>query len=942
MKSNYYIIILILLCFWLYHNHRNKKHQDSYSITSATNEKVFYSDSGLFINQGSQSISITNQSIIYSVQNTPQFLVSPIGIGIGTDSPSSLLQVDGTGNIGIGLAPSSYIGITGRNEQNPSSPNSQFTGMFFGESGYISFYTRNILLSSERARMDSSGRLLIGTTTASINSVLTVNGSIIQQYIIHISLYNPQLIKLLPTEIKNTFIGSTYIKNSIVNLYQYCIFNSNNKINFNPTLVSSPYGGNRSTGISIPYSGLYFIRFTCESPQSGTTELFISKNMAYPITYYKRSGAYTNLMRARYIVLTNTSPIMCWSDVSVYGTTDRTKINFSRVFQNGLVSSQTIPNQQLVDTNLYSFAYVSQAYLSPRILIDLGADTDISKIVLSNTTNPNDPPLGNFNVGTTLSLYNSLSDCYAPGEWFQYSFTPGIKITDYSVAFINSIGVKCFSLLGSFDNTTWKTLDIQTNPTLNNNALTTFTFTNNSYYNYYRLVISQLTNGTGFQILSFLLKESSSYVPTSTMTSNSQSITYKTINYTVSLSSSCDSSILSNTVSGATYLAGEWFQYQINPGFVIKSFSLSSVYGVNLSKIQLLVSNNGVTWSSLAYTPNTLTSTLNTMNNYTVTNTTSYTYYRLVITEITTSTQQLSIGCWTLFDASNNKYPSTNLNPMNQNEISSTVKYQQTIGSFIYTLSSSVTFPLSAITPTEKPFPYMYSYPSCLSILTYNNASVFSTTQNGYLITAPYVLYYNKLYSGPVYSILHSTYNSTSNTAYTIPPLYMLTNQTVTPSTPLSCVSLPYQIIVNYKGTTQVYDSSFFYYGTTITSNLTNIFTTAAFPDKNGITTFTSFNRTNLTVYPSYTIMLGDISTTNTTSNFGDLSPDNESLSNENLLASGSLVSKQTGNASSMTLSTTSYLTAGDYINFGIYSTAQEPTITSRTSASITLLQRNA
>ena len=934
MKSNHYIIILILLCFWLYHNHRNKKNQDSYSITSATNEKVFYSDSGLFINQGSQSISITNQSIIYSVQNTPQCYITPIGMGIGTDSPSSLLQIDGPGTAGISL--SSYIGITGRLGINPSIPNSQFTGLILGESGYLSFYTRNILLSSERARIESNGRLLIGTTTSSSNSLLTVNGAIIQQYPVHLSLYNPQLIKLLSSN--NQFVGGTYINHSIDNVYQYCLFNSNKQTNYNPTLVTSPYGASKETGISIPYSGLYAIRFTCESSRNNSVELFISKNMAYPITAYKRTETYTNLRTARYIVISNTSPIMCWSDISVYGTTDRSKISISRVFQNGLVSSQTLPNQQLVDNNLYSFAYVTQTS-SPKILIDLGAETDISKIVLYNTTNPNDPPLGNFNVGTTVSLYNSVNDCYAPGEWFQYQFSSGIKITSYSVAFINSIGVSSFTLLGSFDSITWKMLDIQTNPTLNNNSLTTFTLTNNSSYQYYRLVISQLTNGTGFQILSFLLKEGATYVPTTTMTSNSQAITYKTINYTVSLSSSCDSSILSNTVSGATYLAGEWFQYQINPGFVIKSFSLSSVYGVNLSKVQLLVSNNGVTWISLS--PNTLSSTLNTMNNYTVTNTTSYTYYRLVITELTTSTQQLSIGCWTLFDASNNKYPSTNVDPTKQNEISSTVKYQQTIGSVMYTLSSSVTFPLSAITPTAKPFPYMYLYPNCLSILTYNNASVFSTTQNGYLVTAPYVLYYNKLYAGPVYSILHSTYNSTSNTAYTSPPLYMLTNQTVTPSTPLSCVSLPYQIIINYKGPSQVYDSSFFYYGTTMTSNPTNTFTTPAFPDKSGLTTFYSFNKTNLTVYPYYNIMLGDISSTNTTSNFGDLSPDNESLPNENLLASGSLVSKQTGNVSSMTLSATSYLASGDYINFGIFSTP-DATITSRTSASITLLQRNA
>jgi hypothetical protein len=46
MKSTHCIVILILLCFWLWYDHRNPKHQDSFSIPATTNEKVFYSDFG--------------------------------------------------------------------------------------------------------------------------------------------------------------------------------------------------------------------------------------------------------------------------------------------------------------------------------------------------------------------------------------------------------------------------------------------------------------------------------------------------------------------------------------------------------------------------------------------------------------------------------------------------------------------------------------------------------------------------------------------------------------------------------------------------------------------------------------------------------------------------------------------------------------------------------
>jgi hypothetical protein len=85
--------------------------------------------------------------------------------------------------------------------------------------------------------------------------------------------------------------------------------------------------------------------------------------------------------------------------------------------------------------------------------------------------------------------------------------------------------------------------------------------------------------------------------------------------------------------------------------------------------------------------------------------------------------------------------------------------------------------------------------------------------------------------------------------------------------------------------------------------------------------------------------MLANISI-NTKSTFGDLSPDNESLPTDHLLASGSLVPYQTGNTSSTTLSTISYLSAGDYINFGMFST--NASLTKRTTASITLVQQNA
>ena len=936
IESRPLIAFILLLLFLLWYR-RSTKATVPLSISSVTGEQVFRSDGGLSINQGQQSVSITSSSIIYSVSSSELMRITPVGIGIGTTSPNSLLHVDGTGIVGISIgnlsSPSTYVGITGRLGINPATPNSQFTGIVWGQpasTGYLAFYTRDILLSSERMRLDSTGHLMIGTTTPS--NLLTVNGAIIQTSPTQLNLYGtPSLTNLITA---GSFIGSIYVNTSTGSYpYQYGVFPSSNTTNWTPSYVTSMFGGPIATGISIPYSGLYSIRFTYETTQVGSTELFISKNMAYPIVNYQANNSYTTPYSARYIVLTNpTSPIMCWSDLSVYSTSDSTKLAITNVFQNGLVSTSDLPSQ-LVDGDPYSFAYVSQATPYPRIIVDLGSVKPISKIVLTNTTNPNDPPLGNFNTGTIVSLYNPLTECYAPGEWFQYQISISQTVSSYSLAF-TGISAVSFSLLGSADGSTWTMLDIQTGVSLVANTLTNFPITARSFP-YYRLVLNQLYNGTGFQIQSFLLRNSSGYV-IPVLTSNSQAVSSITYTLTSSIPSS---SMLSQTITGASsYLNGEWIQQYQSTGFILKSFSLSSLVGVNVLQVSLLASNNGFTWSTLLsnQTVNSGNS-VNTMVSYPVTNTVSYTYYRLVLSSLTRSTYQLSIGCWSLFDGSGIRYPSTNLDP--------TKGFPQTVSSTNYTLSSSFVSPLVATTPVAKPFPYLYSYPNCLAVWTYNNASVYSTTQNGYLITAPYVLYSGSsgVYAGPVYSTIYPT-NSTSTTPVTTTPaLYLLTRQTFT--TPLSCVSLPYQVIVNYgSAITAVQSGSFFYNGTTLTGNTTSTFTSPSLPDKTAATRFSVLNRSALTVYPSYTILLGTPTTTSSVSTFGDLAPDNESLSNENLLASGSIPPYQTGTTSSATITATTYLSAGEYVNLGLFSSKVTAVgnPTARSSASLTLLQRTA
>ena len=125
----------------------------------------------IFFSDGNDTYLKGANNIIFQTPNGSNRLAiqgSTGNVGIGTTSPGELLQIGGTSDTAFGLKLSS---------------GTQAATIKFDASGNVDVnnnLARALILStsnSERARIDSSGRLLVGTSSATSNSLLQIKGN---------------------------------------------------------------------------------------------------------------------------------------------------------------------------------------------------------------------------------------------------------------------------------------------------------------------------------------------------------------------------------------------------------------------------------------------------------------------------------------------------------------------------------------------------------------------------------------------------------------------------------------------------------------------------------------------------------------------------------------------------------------------------------------------
>jgi antitoxin component of MazEF toxin-antitoxin module len=121
------------------------------------------------INQNTSGFTVVNaapgQQLALRIGNDEAIRIdSSKRVGIGTTSPGCELEIGGNGHI--------HLANQGRVGCNSGSGEPNDAYVKFYDSDIIGFHTTDI----ERARIDSSGRLLVGTSTDSGGALLQVNG----------------------------------------------------------------------------------------------------------------------------------------------------------------------------------------------------------------------------------------------------------------------------------------------------------------------------------------------------------------------------------------------------------------------------------------------------------------------------------------------------------------------------------------------------------------------------------------------------------------------------------------------------------------------------------------------------------------------------------------------------------------------------------------------
>lgn len=305
---------------------------------------------------------------------------------------------------------------------------------------------------------------------------------------------------------------------------------------------------------------------------------------------------------------------------------------------------------------------------------------------------------GVYNATTPISTAISPSGSVS-GEWLQIQLPSPITLTSYNItSFGFTSGTfwlrspSSWTLLGSTNGTTWFVVDSRTSYLFTAYQQTaTFACNSSISYNYYRLVVQATHSGNENSVciigeLRLFSANAVAEYPPVAMTGVNTNISgqpYGNGSYIASASSvngtllpfkAFDKSIVdtgsvniwqaatnsydaSGNYTAGTYstgiYTGEWLQIQVPAPIVMTGYKITArlTYSLNQApKIwYVLASNNGSNWSLVDQKSGEVFSSLAQEKSYSFTNSTAYSYYRIVINAIQSGPDAVTISEWQLF-----------------------------------------------------------------------------------------------------------------------------------------------------------------------------------------------------------------------------------------------------------------------------------------------------
>ncbi|RYX84912.1 discoidin domain-containing protein [bacterium] len=279
------------------------------------------------------------------------------------------------------------------------------------------------------------------------------------------------------------------------------------------------------------------------------------------------------------------------------------------------------------------------------------AQTDITDIAGTQSAQYNDSPANE----TLIKLFDNSSATkyltFHNAAWVQYQVAQPYIVTKYALTSANDFAErdpKNWTLQGSNNGTTWTTINTQSNQTFTARfQRKEYTFTNTTAYTYYRLNMTA-SSGTTLQAAEL---EIYGTLPVVDIT-NLAGIVTGQYDYTQSGSGEGVEKVVDNSAATKylTFHDQAWIQWQAGNSSVVTKYSITSANDAETRDPKnwtLQGSNNGTTWTTIDTRMNEDFPSRLQRREFTIPNTTAYTYYRLNMTN--NSDGILQLGEWELF-----------------------------------------------------------------------------------------------------------------------------------------------------------------------------------------------------------------------------------------------------------------------------------------------------